>query len=159
VLWVAEVRDGRVSVWQVHEDNPAERSRLGIAPSVASERERVASMAPRLNDGIFAWCVVSDSALVAELEPVVSVREEEGFTVVVPEEEAARFGLEVLFRAAWITLGVASALDDVGLTAAFSRLLGRAGISCNVVAGAYHDHIFVPVDRGKDALNILASGT
>jgi hypothetical protein len=46
----------------------------------------------------------------------------------------------------------------VGLTAAFSRALGEADISCNVIAAAYHDHIFVPVDdapRAMDALSAL----
>ena len=45
--------------------------------------------------------------------------------------------LSVLFRAAWISLTVHSDLEAVGLTAAFSTALGQAGVSCNVVAGAF----------------------
>ena len=45
--------------------------------------------------------------------------------------------------------------DAVGLTAAFSTALGNAGISANVVAAYYHDHIFVPTDKAEKALNVL----
>ena len=64
-------------------------------------------------------------------------------------------GLPVVFTAAWITLTVHSDLSAVGLTAAFSQALARAGISCNVVAGVCHDHLFVPVGQAQDALDAL----
>jgi hypothetical protein len=47
-------------------------------------------------------------------------------------------------------------LAAVGLTAAVSKVLTEAGISCNVVAGFTHDHLFVPHDRAADALRALA---
>ena len=59
------------------------------------------------------------------------------------------------FVGAWITLNVHSALEAVGLTAAVSRALTEAGISCNVVAAYYHDHLFVPAEQGERALKIL----
>jgi hypothetical protein len=61
----------------------------------------------------------------------------------------------VQFRAAWITLQVHSDLAAVGLTAAFSSALAQAGISCNVVAGMHHDHLFVPVDQAQQAMRSL----
>ena len=39
-----------------------------------------------------------------------------------------------------------SALDAVGLTAAFAAALAEHGISANVVSGYYHDHLLVPID-------------
>ena len=48
-----------------------------------------------------------------------------------------------------------SDLAAVGLTAAFSQALAQAGIGCNVVAGAVHDHIFVPVAQANDAMAVL----
>ncbi len=54
--------------------------------------------------------------------------------------------MPILFRSAWITLTVHSDLQAVGLTAAFAAALAQADIPCNVVAGAYHDHLFVPVE-------------
>jgi hypothetical protein len=89
------------------------------------------------------------------LQPVVTVREQEGITVVVNEAVAQTAQLQVLFRAAWITLNVHSDLQAVGLTAAFASALGQANISCNVIAGAFHDHIFVPVESADDAMATL----
>ncbi|MEO6355170.1 MAG: ACT domain-containing protein [Ferruginibacter sp.] len=45
----------------------------------------------------------------------------------------------------------------MGLTAAFSNALAKAGISCNVVAAYYHDHIFVDIAHTKKAMDILNS--
>lgn len=113
------------------------------------------SMEPVLHEGVYAYCTVSYEARIAALTPVVTVREPEGLTLVLPEEQAIAAGLPVLFRAAWISLTVHSDLEAVGLTAAFSGALGQAGISCNVVAGAFHDHLFVPVAQGRKALEVL----
>jgi hypothetical protein len=88
---------------------------------------------------------------------VVTVREQEGLTLVVEQSEADTAGLSYEYVAAWITLEVHSALEAVGLTAAISKALTDAGISCNVVAGYTHDHLFVPEDRAQDALAALRS--
>jgi hypothetical protein len=83
------------------------------------------------------------------------VREDEGVTVVVPQAEAERLGLAGGFVAARVTLRVHSALEAVGMTAAFARVLAEAGISCNVVAGYHHDHLFVPWERRAEAVDLL----
>ena len=83
------------------------------------------------------------------------LREDEGVSVVVSVDAAARLGKDVSFRAAWLTLGVASDVTDVGLTAAVSSALARASIPCNVLAGLHHDHLLVPDDEATRALAIL----
>jgi uncharacterized protein len=75
--------------------------------------------------------------------------------VVVARERADELGLSYDFAAAWITLRVHSALDAVGLTAAVSRALAHAGLSCNVLAGLHHDHLLVPAGRADEALAVL----
>jgi hypothetical protein len=115
------------------------------------------SMEPLLNDGVYVYSSVPPEADLSAIPLLAMFREEEGMTVIVPETDALAAGLPILFRAAWITLKVHSELQAVGLTAAFSSALGRAGISCNVVAGAYHDHIFIPVDRAEEAMDALRS--
>ncbi|WP_257390524.1 ACT domain-containing protein [Snodgrassella alvi] len=61
--------------------------------------------------------------------------------------DAQQLGYE--YVAGWITLKVHSSLAAVGLTAAFLRALAQQNTSCNVVAGYYHDQIFVTEDDGS----------
>jgi hypothetical protein len=56
-----------------------------------------------------------------------------------------------------VTLQVHSSLDAVGLTAAVAQELADHGISCNVVAGSFHDHLFVPYDRGDEVVGLLTA--
>lgn len=90
------------------------------------------------------------------LTPFATVLEDEGLTLVLPRAQAERADLPFGFVAARITLRVSSELTAVGLTAALSGRLARAGIACNVIAGLHHDHLFVPWDRGEEALALLA---
>ena len=92
---------------------------------------------------------------------VAMIEEAEGMTLVVPVDAARAAGIDIEFEAAWLTLTVFSALEAVGLTAAFSAALGAVEIPCNVLAGYHHDHLLVPVDRADDAiaaLRALATG-
>jgi hypothetical protein len=84
-----------------------------------------------------------------------SIDEEEGPTLVLTRDEADAAGLRPEWSAARITLGVDSTLTDVGLTAAVSSRLAAHGISCNVISGLAHDHLFVPEDRAGEALELL----
>jgi uncharacterized protein len=117
----------------------------------------IASMSPRLNCGVFAFISVDGEHKQAWENVVAAIREPEGLSLVVPLEVAERLGASIHFRAAWITLTVHSDLQAVGLTAAFSRALADVGISGNVVAGAYHDHIFVPHEQASEAMAVLVS--
>jgi uncharacterized protein len=120
------------------------------AVMISDLKGMLAGLEPTLNAGVWVY-VVCDGALPVPLADVVGlVREDEGVTLILAADVAEAAGLPVLFRAAWITLTVHSDLAGVGLTAAFAGALAEAGISCNVVAGAYHDHLFVAeADAGR----------
>ncbi len=115
------------------------------------------TMQPELHPGAYAFVSLPLGTEVSVSEVIATFREAEGLTVVVDEAAAAHRGWPVLFRAAWITLTVHSDLQAVGLTAAFAHALGAAGISCNVIAAAYHDHIFVPFEEGARAMAALTA--
>ena len=84
-----------------------------------------------------------------------TIAEDEGLTLVLTRDEAQAAGLRPVWEAARITLAVDSSLTDIGLTATVSSRLASHGISCNVIAGLAHDHLFVPVDRAAEALELL----
>jgi hypothetical protein len=115
----------------------------------------LASMQPELNEGVYVYATLPPDADAGKIPALASFREKEGLTLIVEEAVAVDYRLPVLFRAAWITLSVHSDLQAVGLTAAFAGALGAADISCNVVAAAYHDHIFVPVETADKAMTVL----
>ena len=113
------------------------------------------SMSPRLNEGEFVFCCVPDLAVVDPASIIGSFREGEGTSVILSRRRADELGLNYSFVSAWITLTVHSALDAVGLTAAFSAALAAEGISCNVIAGYHHDHIFVGINDAERAMEAL----
>jgi uncharacterized protein len=90
---------------------------------------------------------------------VASVEEDEGTTLILRRTEADAAGLSYEYVAAWITLKVHSALAAVGLTAVVAAALAGAGLSCNVVAGYYHDHLFVAYADRERAMEVLAGLT
>lgn len=91
----------------------------------------------------------------SELEPIASFVEAEGLTLVVPSALADARGHDVGAPFACITLKVHSSLEAVGLTAVVSRTLADRGISANVIAGYFHDHVFVPAGRADEAVELL----
>lgn len=113
------------------------------------------SMKPKFNTGEYVFCVVQNAHDVPLENVLLLFRESEGITLVLKKEVADALQLHYDFVAAWISLTVHSALEAVGLTAAFSGALAQDGISCNVVAAFYHDHIFVKYQDATKAMEIL----
>lgn len=118
-------------------------------------RTLLSDLRPELHPGRYVFATVPDGVVPAEAAPVVTVSEAEGLTLVLPEAQAVAAGLDHSSPVGWITLRVHSSLDAVGLTAAVSLALTDAGISCNVVAGFHHDHLFVPYGRAAEAVAVL----
>ncbi|MBE4592973.1 transporter [Vibrio navarrensis] len=116
------------------------------------------SMSPKLLDGEYVFCCVDGPlADYLHLEPIATFREQEGLTLVVPRDKAELGGLTFDGVFCLITLTVHSSLQAVGLTAAFASKLAEHGISANVVAGYYHDHLFVPQEKAHAAIQALES--
>lgn len=103
------------------------------------------ALSPKLHPERYSFSATSDTTL-AEYQFAL-VREDEGLTLIQadPAGEWAR-----------ISLGVHSSLEAVGLTAVLSSRLADSGISANIVAGLYHDHLFVPWGQRHAALECLS---
>lgn len=114
----------------------------------------IQALEPELLPGRYVFVSPADDRP-HESKVLASVREPEGLSLVMKQDDADELGFEYGFVAAWIILRVESALDAVGLTAVVSVSLAEAGISCNVIAGLRHDHLLVPVNEADRALEVL----
>lgn len=118
------------------------------------------NMTPQLNAGECVFCETNDISNINTDDIIGLFKEAEAITVILRKETADQLQLSYNYIAAWITLTIHSSLNAVGLTAAFSKALADEGISCNVIAAYYHDHIFVDSKdayRAMDALNSLSA--
>jgi uncharacterized protein len=121
--------------------------------SAAGRDSHWRDLAPELYPEPYAYAVVSE--IPQGIVPFAIIREDEGITAVLPQSDADRSGFRYEHVTARISLRLASDLAAVGLTATVSHVLAAAGISCNVIAGAAHDHLFTDWDRREEALALL----
>lgn len=116
----------------------------------------LSSISPELQAGEFVFCTIPpETASPSGLNPVATFIEQEGITLVLRQSEAKNAGLKFSGTFRQITLKVHSSLEAVGLTAAVASKLTEKGISANVIAAYYHDHIFIPAARAEDAVSAL----
>ncbi|OXA77672.1 hypothetical protein SAMN05444397_102418 [Flavobacterium aquidurense] len=113
------------------------------------------SMKPEHNLGDYVFCKVGELGNLNLDEIEMFFKEKEAITLILKKEMADKLNLEYSVIMSWITLSVHSSLEAVGLTSAFSKALSDKGISCNVVAAFYHDHIFVGKNDTEKAMQIL----
>ncbi len=115
------------------------------------------NMSPQLVDTDYVFCSLGDIKWgeFAELNPLASFLEKEGMTLVIEASKADEHHIEYDSKFKCITLQVHSSLNAVGLTALVAGSLADANISANVMAAYYHDHIFIPSDKGQQALQVL----
>jgi uncharacterized protein len=113
------------------------------------------TLQPQHNIGDYVFCTVKDITAINFTDIILFFKEAEGHTIIIKKELADELLLPYTFVTSWITLTVHSSLEAIGLTAAFSTALAQNGISCNVVAAFYHDHIFVGENDIEKAMAVL----
>ena len=115
------------------------------------------TLSPLMLDETYAFCTLPDGKYgdYSEVSPIASFQEQEGLTLVVSRANADAMGLEYagLFRC--ISLQVHSSLESVGLTAVVAGKLAVYDISVYMIAGYYHDHLFVPAAQADTAFDLL----
>lgn len=120
-------------------------------------QDLIEQLSPTLDPNSYVYCTVAHAKYgeLEHLKPIVSLTELEGLTLVIPLEQAETEGLDYYRVFRRITLKGHSSLEALGLTSVVTNLLAERGITTNVVAGFYHDHIFVPSDRADEAMEAL----
>jgi predicted N-acetyltransferase YhbS len=117
-----------------------------MSPAVQGERDLQAllrSLSPALDPLTYWFCHVAPSWAAGSIPLLARLEESEGSTVVLHAGHGAEAGLEPSFVARRIVLTVHSDFAAVGMIAAVARALADRGVPCNVLAGVYHDHVFV----------------
>ena len=115
----------------------------------------LATLTATLAEGIYVFATVAPEALPATITPRMIFAEAEGITLILLREEAEAHGIPFEFPSRMITLDVHSSLEAVGFIARIATALADEGMGVNPVSGFYHDHLFVPEGRERDALRIL----
>ncbi|MEO0379301.1 MAG: ACT domain-containing protein [Pseudomonadota bacterium] len=125
--------------------------------TVKDTTEMIAGMTPALMPGRWVYCCETDPGRVARLavNALAIIHEAEGITLILPQDIASAEGHDASLAMRQITLNVFSDLEGVGLTAAVAQALTDIDVSCNVVAGFHHDHVFVPVGAAQRAVETL----
>ena len=117
------------------------------------------SLRPQLSKEEFVFCSLTDVTddIIMQLKPLCFYKETEGTTIIISKQVAIdnKFVFDDVFKR--ISLEVHSSLNAVGLTAAVTTALTLNGISANVIAAYYHDHIFVPSSKADLAMDALIS--
>ncbi|MCW8109208.1 ACT domain-containing protein [Alteromonas ponticola] len=117
----------------------------------------VANLNPSLDDKIYVFISVplDEGKRVPDFPIKGLFHEREGCTCIVEKKVADAYGYAYSELFCCLTCEVHSSLNAVGLTAVIATTLAKQNISANVVAGFYHDHIFIPTSDAHRALSLL----
>lgn len=120
-------------------------------------QDLIKQLSPTVDSTHYVYCTVAKAKYgeLDHLKPIVSIAELEGLTLVIPLEQAKSEGLDYYRVFRRITLEGHSSLEALGLTSVVTSVLAERGITTNVIAGFYHDHMFVPSDRIDEALKAV----
>jgi hypothetical protein len=117
----------------------------------------LSSMDPQLLPDTYVFASIPQAKYgdYEQAHPIATMLEPEGLTLVLTRQSADHLGFKYDSTFRCITLMAQSPLDAVGLTAAVAAKLASHGISANVIAGYFHDHVFVQSERAEFAMQIL----
>jgi hypothetical protein len=132
--------------------------RVSKMPGENNLSKLLANLSPALAEEEYVFCTFIDSSYgdFSELKPVASVMEKEGLSLVLEKKKAEMANIKFHSSFRCISLGIHSDLISIGLTAKISSTLCENGISSNIIAGYFHDHVFVPVGQAERALEVLS---
>lgn len=117
--------------------------------------ELITNMSPVVHPEEYVFVSLKNPDIISRDDRICEFREKEGTSLIIKKQKADELNITYQYICSWITLEVNSSLQAVGFTAAFSSELAKHNLSCNVIAGYHHDHIFVETKNAQKAMTIL----
>ena len=105
----------------------------------------------------YGFATTNSSGEISVSDVLGTFKESEGLTILATKQYLEDRGLSYEGPFAKLTVEVHTSLELVGLTAVLASKLAEKGISANVFAAYYHDHIFVQYEARKEAVAALSS--
>jgi len=105
----------------------------------------------------YGFATVDNKTLPVDDEILGTFKEAEGLTIIAEKDFLQRKGMSFEGSYAKLTIDVYTSLELVGLTAVLASKLAENKIPANVVAGYFHDHIFVQYNLRKKAIEAIES--
>lgn len=107
-------------------------------------------------DGIeYGFASIPDDSEISRNKVLATFQEKGRLAVIAPKEYLDTKDIDYEGPYAKLTIDVHTSLELVGLTAAMATELAEHGISANVVAAFYHDHVFVQYKLREEAIKLL----
>lgn len=118
-------------------------------------QETLKSIKVTCDDIEYGFASVADESKVDRDKVLATFHENGRLALIAPVGYLSEQGIEHEGPYAKLTIDVHTSLELVGLTAVMARELAEHGISANVVAAFYHDHVFVQYPARAKAIKLL----
>lgn len=120
-------------------------------------REVLSNMQVSCDNVEYGFATTSSTDNISVAEVLGTFQESEGLTILASKKYLEGKGLNYEGPFAKLTVEVHTSLELVGLTAVLATKLAENGISANVYAAFYHDHIFVQYNARNKAITALTA--
>ncbi len=117
--------------------------------------EVLKSMQVSCDNTEYGFASVKDKQINFDEQVLGTFKENEGLTIIESKEYFEANGIHYEGPYAKLTIEVHTSLELVGLTAVLAKKLTDNQISANVVAGYFHDHIFVQYAVRQKAIEAI----
>lgn len=91
------------------------------------------------------------------IRPLMSFLEVEGYTFILKKSDALEYEILYTFSCKLLSFETTTPLELVGFIANIATALSAVGVSTNIVAGYFHDHILIAEDMVDNAIRVLDS--
>lgn len=103
----------------------------------------------------YGFASIADESIIDRDKVLATFHEDGRLATIAPKEYLDLLEIKNEGPYAKLTIDVHTSLELVGLTAVLATKLAKHGISANVVAAFYHDHIFVQYKLRQEAIQLL----